>query len=145
MRTLGAAALAVGTTAALTPTVAEAKVPHSERHRVIDIARAQEGDPYVYGADGPDSFDCSGLVQYAFGKIGKYLPHNSAAQVAYTTRVPASERWHGDLVFFYDSSGHVYHVAIYAGSGYITYAPRPGDVVKTRKLTETNVFYGHVK
>ena len=143
-RLLASTALAVGGTAALAAP-AEATVPHDQRHRVIDVAAAQAGDPYVWGVAGPGAFDCSGLTQYAYSKIGKYLPHNSAAQLAYTTRVPASQRWHGDLIFFYDSSGRVYHVAIYAGNGMMWSAPRTGDVVRKRPIYTTRVWYGHVK
>ena len=144
-RKVGAAALAVGTMLALTPSGASAYVEHSVRHKVIDIAAAQNGDRYVYGGDGPDEFDCSGLTQYAYGKVGKYLPHKASLQVGYTTRVSKSDRWHGDLVFFYDSSGYVYHVAIYAGDGYIWHAPNSRETVKKEKLWTDRVFYGHVK
>ena len=81
LRLVATTALAVGGSAVLAAP-AQATVPHDQRHKVIDIAAAQAGDPYKYGAEGPSAFDCSGLTKYAYGKIGKYLPHSSAGQVA---------------------------------------------------------------
>jgi cell wall-associated NlpC family hydrolase len=143
-RVLAVTALAFGGTTVIADP-AHASVSHDLRHKVINVAAAQAGDPYVWGAAGPDAFDCSGFTKYAYGKIGKYLPHKASSQVAYTTRVAAANRSHGDLVFFYNSYGSVYHVGIYAGDGYIWYAPRTGDVVKKGKIWSSNVFYGGVK
>src|SRR6185295_8237307 len=83
-----------------------------------DWARSRNGSPYRYGATGPHHFDCSGLTRWAYARIGKSLPHSSSAQVRDVDRIKRSNARRGDLVFFY-AYGGVYHVAIYAGHGYI--------------------------
>ncbi len=129
-----------GTLATASP--ASAAVTYDQRHKALDVAAAQAGDPYQWGAAGPDKFDCSGLTQYAYGKAGRYLPHRAADQVRYTTRISTPR--YGDLVFFRNSTGSVYHVGLWAGNGYMWHAPRTGEVVKKSKIWSTNVFYGRV-
>ena len=90
-------------------------------------ARQQIGDPYVYGAAGPDSFDCSGLTMYAWRAGGVSLPHSSQAQYSGTTHVPISALQPGDLVFFYSD---IHHVAIYSGGGMMIEAPHTGAYVR---------------
>lgn len=109
-----------------------------------DWARTRKGSPYVWGADGPRRFDCSGLTRWAYKKVGRLLPHSSAAQVGFTKRIQKEDRRRGDLMFFYSRSG-VYHVAIYAGQGYMWDAPRPGERVQRIKPWTSRVFYGRVK
>jgi cell wall-associated NlpC family hydrolase len=94
-------------------------------------ALGQRGDPYVWGADGPSSFDCSGLTQYSWGRAGVSLPHSSRMQSAMGSYVSKSSLRAGDLVFFYSP---VSHVAIYIGAGYIVQASTPGTVVSVTKL-----------
>jgi len=94
-------------------------------------ALAQRGDPYVWGGDGPSSFDCSGLTQYSWGNAGVYLPHSSRMQSTMGSYVYKSRLRPGDLVFFYSP---VSHVGIYIGAGYIVHAPGSGDVVRMAKL-----------
>ncbi len=114
----------------------------SQGDQVIDLASNEAGDPYVWGAAGPSSFDCSGLTQYVFAQVGVSLPHSSSAQAGMAT--PVSDPQVGDLVFF-SGSGGVYHVAIYAGDGQIWHAPRPGEVVKLEPMwTTSGVSYGRV-
>lgn len=108
---------------------------------IIALASNEAGDPYVYGAAGPDAFDCSGLTQYVFAQIGVSLPHSSSAQVASTQQV--SDPQVGDLVFF-TGSGGVYHVAIYAGDGMVWHAPNSGEVVSLEPIWTSSVFYGRV-
>ena len=95
----------------------------SRGDQVVSLASREAGDPYVYGAAGPDAFDCSGFTQYVYAQLGISLPHSSAAQVGYTVQV--SDPQPGDLVFF-TGSGGVYHVAIYAGDGMIGTHRTPG-------------------
>jgi peptidoglycan DL-endopeptidase CwlO len=94
---------------------------------VIDRALAQRGKPYVWAASGPGSFDCSGLVQYAFQAAGLSLPHSSRMQSQMGTPVSRAEARAGDLVAFYSP---VSHIGIYLGNGQMVHAPTSGDVVK---------------
>jgi cell wall-associated NlpC family hydrolase len=94
---------------------------------VVDTAMAQRGKPYVWAAAGPGSYDCSGLVQYAFAAAGIGVPHSSRMQAQMGTPVSRSELQPGDLVFFYSP---VSHVGIYIGGGNMVHAPTFGDVVK---------------
>jgi cell wall-associated NlpC family hydrolase len=100
--------------------------------RVVQIAMQYLGDPYVWGAEGPTTFDCSGLVTYVFAQVGISLPHYAASQWNYGVYVPRGELEPGDLVFF-ENLGHV---GIYVGNGDYIQAPQPGDVVKITPLSE---------
>ena len=93
--------------------------------QVVDIALQYVGVPYVWGASSPSGFDCSGLVKYAYGKIGIYLPHSSGMMYSYGVYVPQSELKPGDLVFFYNP---IHHVGIYIGNGQMVNAT--GDHVQ---------------
>ena len=94
---------------------------------VVDRALAQRGRPYVWAASGPGSFDCSGLVQYAFQAAGISLPHSSRMQSQMGSPVSRAEARAGDLVAFYSP---VSHIGIYLGNGQMVHAPTSGDVVK---------------
>jgi cell wall-associated NlpC family hydrolase len=95
---------------------------------VVAYAEAQLGDAYVYGATGPDAWDCSGLTMGAWAQAGVSLPHNAAAQMSYGTPVSESELQPGDLVFYYQP---VSHVGIYIGNGQIVNAENPSVGVVT--------------
>ncbi|WP_182378945.1 C40 family peptidase [Nocardioides sp. WS12] len=110
--------------------------------RALKVAKTRAGRPYVYGANGPNAFDCSGLVQWSFRKVGKKLPRTSGAQAGATRRVKNPRR--GDLVFF-SNGGRVYHVGIYAGNHTIWHASRPGAPVKKERIWTNSVFYGRVR
>lgn len=86
----------------------------------IQQALSQVGAPYVWGAAGPSSYDCSGLVMWAYGRSGVSLPHYSGAMYAMTTRISASQLQPGDLVFW--GSGGSEHVAIYMGGNQLVHA-----------------------
>jgi len=126
---------------AATPIVAPAQAAQTRGDQILSLASNEAGDPYVYGAAGPDAFDCSGFTQYVFAQLGISLPHSSSAQVASTQQV--SDPQAGDLVFF-TGSGGVYHVAIYAGDGMVWHAPRSGAVVSLEPIWTSSVFYGRV-
>ena len=115
-------------------TCAQAGVEFSGRAgKVLQYACAQLGDPYVWAADGPSSFDCSGLTLRAWEAAGVSLPHNADAQSRYGTRVtptPAALQ-PGDLVFFHRP---ISHVGIYIGNGLMIHAPHTGTVVKLAKV-----------
>ncbi|WP_026925104.1 C40 family peptidase [Glycomyces arizonensis] len=93
---------------------------------VVDFAYAQLGEPYSYGADGPGSWDCSGLVQGAWGNAGVSLSHNVEMQWNETVRISYEQLEPGDIVF-YSGLGHD---GIYIGDGQIIHAPHTGDVVR---------------
>jgi cell wall-associated NlpC family hydrolase len=98
---------------------------------VVDAAMAQRGDPYVWGAGGPGSFDCSGLTAYAYAAAGISLPHSSAAQARMGSAVSRADLQAGDLVYFYSP---VSHIGIYIGNGMMVHAPTSGDVVKVSSV-----------
>lgn len=106
----------------------------SKADTVIAFARAQIGKPYVWGATGPDSYDCSGLTQAAWKAAGIDLPRTTYDQVNAGTTVPLADAQPGDLVFFYDD---VSHVGIYIGDGMMIHAPKPGANVR-----EESIYYG---
>lgn len=89
------------------------------------------GKPYVWGAEGPDAFDCSGLVCYVYAQIGVYLPRVTFSQVHCGRGVLPGELAPGDLVFFRGNA----HVGIYLGGGWFIHAPHTGDVVKISALS----------
>jgi cell wall-associated NlpC family hydrolase len=93
---------------------------------------AERGAPYVWAAAGPGSFDCSGLMQYAWRAAGVGLPHSSLAQSQMGAPVSRNALQPGDLVFFYSP---VSHVAMYIGGGNVVQAPTAGDVVKVTPLS----------
>jgi cell wall-associated NlpC family hydrolase len=97
----------------------------------VKTAYAQLGDPYVYGAAGPGSFDCSGLTMFAWNSAGVSLPHSSSAQYSSLPHVDISDLQPGDLVFYYSP---ISHVAIYIGGGRIIHAPHPGQSVEIASL-----------
>jgi cell wall-associated NlpC family hydrolase len=109
----------------------------------IDFARKQLGEPYLWGAAGPDSWDCSGLTMMAWRQGGISLPHYSAAQYQQTKHLTIGQLKAGDLVFWGTSPNTIHHVALYIGSGQIIQAPKTGDVVKVSSLYETGPnFFG---
>jgi cell wall-associated NlpC family hydrolase len=109
-------------------------VPASGRAgTAVQAALSQMGDPYVWGADGPSSYDCSGLMMYAWGKAGVSLSHSSKAQASEGRRVSKSQLMPGDLVFYYSP---ISHVAMYLGNGRIVHAPRPGKSVQIAPMDE---------
>jgi cell wall-associated NlpC family hydrolase len=93
----------------------------------VSTALAHVGDPYVWGAAGPDAFDCSGLTQYAYAAAGISLPHSSSLQSRMGTPVARADLQPGDLVFFYSP---VSHVAMYIGNGQMVHASTSGVPVK---------------
>ncbi|MCP2290582.1 NlpC/P60 family protein [Nocardia amikacinitolerans] len=92
------------------------------------------GDPYVWGATGPDKFDCSGLVQWAFKQVGKNVPRTSSAQASYGTPVSKENMQPGDVVFFYSD---ISHVGIYAGNGLMLHASTFGVPVAVAPMGTT--------
>ena len=100
--------------------------PTAAAQIAVDTAYAQLGDPYVWAAAGPDSFDCSGLTMYSYAAAGINLPHSSTMQSTMGVYVPRDQLLPGDLVFFYNP---IHHVGIYIGNGQMIHAPNTGSVV----------------
>lgn len=103
----------------------------TKAEKALAFARSQIGKPYVWGATGPDSYDCSGLTQGAWKAAGVDIPRVTYDQVNAGTTVPLSNAQPGDLVFFYDD---VTHVGIYIGNGMMIHAPKPGAYVREESI-----------
>lgn len=112
---------------------------------LFGVLNAQVGKPYVWGATGPSSFDCSGLVYYAFNKAGvKSISRKTAAEYYKDCKkVKASDRQPGDLVFW-AKNGHVYHVGVYVGNGMMINAENPNVGVRKTKLWSGVYAYGRL-
>ena len=93
----------------------------------VRSALAQVGKPYVWAADGPDVFDCSGLTSYAWGRAGVSLPHSSTMQYAASEAVATDEWQPGDLLFY---GSPIHHVTMYVGDGRMVEAPYTGANVR---------------
>lgn len=101
--------------------------------QAVEFARAQVGKPYVWGAAGPGSYDCSGLTQAAWKAAGVTLPRVTTDQLAAGTTVPLADAQPGDLVFFrvHDEVGHV---GVHTGDGMMIHAPKPGAHVREESI-----------
>ncbi|MGB9378192.1 MAG: NlpC/P60 family protein [Mycobacteriales bacterium] len=107
---------------------------------VMTEAARHNGQPYVYGAAGPSSFDCSGYTQYVYRQFGRILPRTTAQQYAAVHHIPKSYAAQGDLIFFGSTPSGIYHMGIYAGGGYIWHSPSNGQTVK-KQLIWTSAYY----
>ena len=114
---------------------AEAALSRTQRSaHAFDIVRNQKGDPYRYGAAGPNAFDCSGLIYFSYRKAGfSNVPRTSSAQARAFRPVKRSNMRKGDLVYFHNG-GNVYHAAVFAGRKdgrrMVIHASRSGTPVK---------------
>jgi cell wall-associated NlpC family hydrolase len=108
--------------------------PSGAAKAAITFACAQLGEPYVWAAAGPNSWDCSGLTMKSYQAAGISLPHSSRLQAGYGTRVSVNSLEAGDLIFFHTP---ISHVAIYLGDGLMVHAPQSGDVVRVASVYET--------
>ena len=102
---------------------------------VVNYAYKFLGKPYVYGATGPNAFDCSGLTQYVYNKFGVDISRTTYTQVGEGTKVNRSDLKAGDLVFF-NTEGSISHVGIYIGDGEFIHAPRTGKPVMVSSLSD---------
>lgn len=129
------------------PAGAAARHPHVAK--ALKVARAQKGDPYSYGANGPNAFDCSGLTQFAYKKAGVRLPRTSDQQARYARRLKHKNNIRpGDFMFF-ASGGDVYHMGIFTGwkdgRRLILHASRSGTPVKVDPVWTGNWFAGTIR
>ena len=115
------------------PEAAPAAAPPSRYGGVVGIAMQYLGVPYRWGGADPSGFDCSGLIMYAYGKIGVALPHYTGAQWSMGVAVSSSDLQPGDLVFF----NGLGHAGIYVGGGQFIHAPHTGDVVKISSMGDS--------
>lgn len=106
--------------------------PSAAVQTAVDTALAQVGDPYVWGAAGPNSFDCSGLTLYAYAAAGISLPHSSRVQATMGRPVSVSELQPGDLLFFYSP---ISHESMYIGDGMMVHASTSGTPVRVVPLS----------
>jgi cell wall-associated NlpC family hydrolase len=111
---------------------------------IVAAAAKEKGKRYVFGADGPNTFDCSGLVKYVFAKFGIKLPHQANLQKHYGTRVSEKDAQPGDLVFVFTGS-YAHHVAIYAGNGTWWEAPHTGASVRHVKIWSKDIEFRRVR
>ena len=102
----------------------------------LRVAETRIGSPYRYGGAGPDTFDCSGLVSYAYSSVGIRLPRTAAQQYAAVRPVSRKDLEPGDLVFFRVDGKNVGHVGIYAGDGRFVDAPQTGGRVRVASLDD---------
>ena len=100
---------------------------------IVAMAAKNAGKPYVYGAAGPNSFDCSGFTQYVYKKFGKSLPHSATSQSRYGKAISKTAKQPGDLILF-GSGGYFSHAGIYAGSNTMWDASTAGQPVAKRKI-----------
>ena len=113
--------------------------------KVLDFAHQQLGKPYVWGAQGPNSFDCSGLTYYCYkNAAGITLNRSSAAQASNGRYVSKSELKPGDLIFFNSGTNRIRHVGMYVGNGQFIHAPSPGKSVKYENLYSSYYVKGYV-
>ncbi|MFB7983360.1 C40 family peptidase [Streptomyces vinaceus] len=110
---------------------APAPADGSRAARAVAFAYGAIGKPYVWGATGPGSFDCSGLTQAAWRSAGVSLPRTTYTQINAGQRVSRDQLAPGDLVFFYSG---VTHVGLYIGNGQMIHAPRPGSTVRVAPI-----------
>ncbi|MER5489455.1 C40 family peptidase, partial [Streptomyces sp. NPDC002812] len=94
--------------------------------KAVAFATAQIGKPYEWGAEGPRTYDCSGLTSQAWAAAGHPIPRTSQEQWRQLTHVALKDMRPGDLIIYFDDASHV---ALYVGGGRIVHAPRPGRTV----------------
>lgn len=117
------------------------RAPSAEGEQALTYAVEQIGKPYLWGAQGPESYDCSGLTSQAWTRAGVRVPRTSQEQWAGLPRVQLSELRPGDLVVYFPKATHV---AMYLGDGKVVHAPRPGARVKVSPLA-SNPLLGAVR
>jgi cell wall-associated NlpC family hydrolase len=128
---------------------ATARTAVSKQVRAMRIAKAQIGDPYRYGAAGPNAFDCSGLVYFATHRAGySHVPRSSSAQGRFMRHIKRSAMRRGDFVFF-TSGGGVYHVGMFVGRTngrrIVLHSPHSGSHVQRDPIWTNSWFAGTLR
>jgi cell wall-associated NlpC family hydrolase len=114
----------------------------------LRAAESRQGLPYVWGAAGPGSFDCSGLVEWSFAQAGVAMPRVAADQARTGPAVPVNQLEPGDLLFYHTdptAPGYISHVAIYLGNGWMIQAPEPGLDVQIVPASFGSEFAGAIR
>jgi len=125
-----------------------AALTRAEVTTMLSAALSRQGLPYVWGATGPRSFDCSGLVQWSFAQAGIAMPRVAADQARTGPLIPASQAQPGDLLFWRTdptAPSYISHVAIYLGNGQMIQAPQPGQNVEVVPVVFGPGFAGAVQ
>jgi cell wall-associated NlpC family hydrolase len=136
-------------TPVVAPSIKRVAATSTRIRSALNIARNQQGDPYRYGASGPNAFDCSGLVYYATHRAGfGHVPRTSSAQSRFMRRISRSAMRPGDFVFMYDGGG-VYHVGVFTGwdngRRQIVHAPYSGTRVRRDPIWTNKWFPGTLR
>ncbi|WP_250285072.1 MULTISPECIES: C40 family peptidase [unclassified Frankia] len=129
------------TTSRLTATAPTVIPGSSIGQKIVYLASLQKGKPYVYGAAGPNAFDCSGYVQYVFKQLGRYLPRTAQQQYDASIHIPKAAKQPGDLIFF-GSPDNITHIGIYAGNGYMWAAPQTGRTINLQPIYTSTYWVG---
>lgn len=143
-----AAGVASGMTSAGAPGSTGVAVGQGTISAMLNAALSRRGMPYIWGAAGPASFDCSGLVQWSFAQAGVRMPRVAADQARTGPAVPVSQLQPGDLLFYHTdptAPGYISHVAIYLGNGLMIQAPQPGQSVEVVPADTGNEYAGAVR
>lgn len=120
----------------LAPAPCPSEYPGGGAGIAVKYACQQIGKLYVWGAAGPNNFDCSGLMLAAWAKAGVTLPHNAAAQRRVTAYVKRADLRPGDLVFYY---ADLHHVGMYVGNGWVVHASQAGEPIKMKRVDEGTI------
>ena len=107
--------------------------------KILETAYTKLGSPYVWGATGPNSFDCSGFTSWVYRQHGISISRTAQSQSQGGTAVDRANLQPGELVFFGSSSSRITHVGIYVGNGQMVHSPQTGDVVKVSGLNRNYV------
>lgn len=131
-----------GATGELRPVACPVEYSGGDAAKAAQVACQQIGKKYVWAAEGPNTFDCSGLTLYAWKQAGHTLRHYTKWQYSDTKRVSRADLKAGDLVFFYSD---MHHMGMYVGGGWMVHAPTTGDVVRMKKIDSAPISgYGRV-
>jgi cell wall-associated NlpC family hydrolase len=144
--TVGSGTVGSGTAGA--GSAATGGVPATQLDSMLRAAMSREGMPYAWGAAGPKTFDCSGLVQWSFAQAGIIMPRVAADQALAGPAVPASQLQAGDLLFYHTdptAPGYISHVTIYLGNGWMIQAPEPGMNVEVVPADFGSEFAGAIR
>jgi cell wall-associated NlpC family hydrolase len=127
-------------------TAAVASTP--QVNAMLAAAMSRQGKPYVWGGNGPDVFDCSGLVKWSFAQAGIVMPRVAADQALAGPAVPVNQLQPGDLLFYHTDAtapNYISHVAIYIGNGWMIQAPEPGKTVEVVPANLGGEFAGAIR